>query len=159
MASHIETPTIRRYERLAFLGAHKVAKGMTDPRGWKVVDGHGQQVGEVKDLIVDTDRMVAEFIDVELDAKFFQIHGDPRILVPMHAAHRDGDARRLVVHELTRSRVAALLLARDERQIDFWRGWWRSRDALEEPIDPVPPAYVSPSLVDESAPQSDLPAR
>jgi hypothetical protein len=158
MAAHMGTPTIRRFERLGALGEHKVAKGMLDPRGWKVVDGHGQLVGDVKDLIVDTDRMVAEFIDVELDAKFFHLRGDPRILVPMHQAHRDGDARRLVVRELTRSRVTALLLARDERQIDFWRDWWKSRDALEEPIEPVPPAYVSPPAGDEPV-ASDLRAR
>ena len=99
-------------------------------------------VGEVKDLIVDTDRMVAEFVDVELDTKFFALRGDPHILVPMTQTHRDGDARRLIVRELTRSRVGALLLARDERQIAFWREWWGSRDTLDEPIDPVPPTYM-----------------
>jgi len=24
----------------------------------------------------------------------------------------------------------------------FWRDWWRSRDILDEPIEPVPPAYM-----------------
>ena len=158
MAIHSETPTIHRFERLGALNDYKVARGMIDPRGWKVVDGHGQHVGEVRDLIVDTDRMVAEFIDLELDGKFFHLQGDPRILVPMHHAHRDGDARRLVVNELTRSRVAALLLARDERQLDFWRDWWKSRDALEEPIEPVPPAYASPPTNDDR-PANDLRAR
>ena len=59
----------------------------------------------------------------------------------MTQAHRDGERRRLIVRELTRSRVGALLLARDERQIAFWREWWGSRDTLDEPIDPVPPTY------------------
>ena len=142
MATHYETPTIRRFERLGHLGAHRVAKGMIDPRGWKVTDGNGQVVGQVKDLIVDTDRMVAEFIDVELDTKLFTLRGDPHILVPMAQAQREGDGRRLTVRGLTRSRVGALLLARDERQIAFWRDWWRSRDALEESIDPVPLTYI-----------------
>jgi hypothetical protein len=154
MAVHIETPTVRRFERLTVLSDHRVEKGMIDPRGWKVLDGNGQYVGDVKDLIVDTDRMVAEFVDVALDAKFFRIHGDPRILVPMHEAHRDGDAHRLIVYGLTRSRVGTLILARDERQIEFWRDWWRSHDALEEPIDPVPPTYVSPAT--DEASQADL---
>jgi PRC-barrel domain len=142
MATHYETPTIRRFERLGHLGDHRVAKGMVDPRGWKVADGNGLVVGEVKDLIVDTDRMVAEFVDVELDTKLFALRGDPHILVPMTQAHRDGDARRLIVRDLTRSRVGALLLARDEKQLAFWRDWWRSRDILDEPIEPVPPAYM-----------------
>ena len=143
--THFDTPTIRRFERLAHLGDHKVARGMTDPRGWKVLDGNGSLVGEVKDLIVDTDRMVAEFVDVELDHKFFSIRGDSRILVPMAHADRDGDAKRLIVRDLTRSRVGALLLARDERQIAFWRDWWGSRDTLDDSIEPVPPAY-SPAV-------------
>jgi sporulation protein YlmC with PRC-barrel domain len=142
MATHYDTPAIRRFERLGHLGDHRVAKGMLDPRGWKVTDSNGHVVGEVKDLIVDTDRMVAEFIDVELDTKFFALRGDPHVLVPMTQTHRDGDARRLIVRELTRSRVGALLLARDERQIAFWREWWGSRDTLDEPIDPVPPTYT-----------------
>jgi hypothetical protein len=142
MARHIETPTIRRFERLANLGDHKVAKGMVDPRGWKVADGNGHVVGTVKDLIVDTDRMVAEFIDVELDATFFALRGDPHVLVPIVRAEREGDGKRLIVRELTRSRVGALMLAREERQMAFWRDWWRSLDPLEEPVEPVPPAYM-----------------
>ena len=138
MAAHLETPAMRRYERLAHLGAHKVAKGMIDPRGWKVVDAHGQTVGVVKDLIVDTDRMVAAFIDVELDAKFFTLRGDPHVFVPMQRAHRAGDEKRVSVPELTRSRVAALLMARDDNQISFWNNWWQSDVALDAPVEPVP---------------------
>lgn len=149
--AYLETPTIRRFERLAFLGDHKVAKGMIDPRGWKVIDANGHSVGEVKDLIVDTDRMVAAFIDVELDSKFFALRGERRVLVPMHQAHRHGDDRRILVRELTRSRVAALLQARDEREMDFWRDWWRSNDALDEPIEPVPPSYAPPRMAFDRA--------
>jgi len=142
MAEHRETPTVRRFERLAHLGDHTVAKGMIDPRGWKVIDGNGQPVGEVKDLIVDTDRMVAAFIDVELDPKFFSLHSDPRVLVPMHRADRDGTARRLMVSELTRSGVAAMVLARDEDRLRFWNDWWQAEEA-DAPIEPVPDVYAS----------------
>ena len=138
MATHLETGATRRYERLAHLGAHKVAKGMTDPRGWKVVDAHGQMVGVVKDLIIDTDRMVAAFLDVELDTKFFTLRGDPHVFVPMPRAHRAGDEKRVSVPELTRSRVASLLMARDENQIAFWNRWWQSDAAIEEPGEPMP---------------------
>ena len=142
MATHLETPTVRRFERLAYLGDHTVAKGMIDPRGWKVVDGHAQPVGEVRDLIVDTDRMVAAFIDIELDGRFFALRGDPRVLVPMLHADRDGKARRLIVPELTRSRVGALLLARDEYQLNFWKNWWHADATLDDSIEPVPHAYT-----------------
>jgi len=161
MAEHRETPTVRRFERLAHLGDHTVAKGMIDPRGWKVIDGNGQPVGDVKDLIVDTDRMVAAFIDVELDPKFFSLRGDPRVLVPMHRADRDGTARRLIVPELTRSRVAALVLARDDYQLRFWNDWWRAEGAFDEPVEPVPDVLTSapPHVHDPMSPADETPTR
>ena len=151
MAEHLDIPTVRRFERLAHLGRHTVAKGMLDPRGWKVIDGHGQPVGAVKDLIVDTDRMVATFIDVELDATFFSLRADPRVLVPMHHADRDGEARRLVVPELTRSRVAALVQARDDSQLRFWNSWWQTEDRLD--------AHVEPASAPAPAPYATAPPR
>lgn len=160
MATHLDTPTVRRFERLGRLGQHKVAKGMLDPRGWRVVDGHGQAVGEVKDLIVDTDRMVAAFIEVELDTKFFSLRDDPRVLIPMQRANRDGDARRLVVPELTRSKVAALMLARDDYQMGFWRNFWQSDEPMDDAVEPVPHTYATVPPPRETYPPAEAyPAR
>ncbi len=125
---------LRRFERMSRLRDYKVDKGLTDPRGWAVMDGEGRAIGQVKDLIVDTDRMTASYMDVELDTKLFDLADDPRVLVPMHRATRDGDHRRLIVPELSRSRVSALHAARAEHDARFWDEWWtEARPAVDHP--------------------------
>ena len=113
-----------RFERLARLRDLGVARDQIDPRGWKVLDVERHAVGDVKDLIVDVDRMMAAYLDVELDAKAFDLHRDPHVLVPMSRARRDGDHRRLIVEGLTRERVAELRIAREAHMRDFWDRWW-----------------------------------
>jgi hypothetical protein len=46
------------------------------------------------------------------------------------------------VKGLTLIILCAMLIARDDWQMDFWRDWWRSRDTVDESIDPVPPTYA-----------------
>jgi len=127
-----------RFERLSQIRDLTVASDQADPRGWKVLGVEGHAVGEVKDLIVDMDRMRAAYLDVELDAKAFDLHRDPHVLVPMSRAHRDGDHRRLVVEGLTRERVAELRVAREAHMRDFWDRWWdvNRADAVEHEWSP-----------------------
>lgn len=124
MARHQQGP-MRRFERMSRLKDYTVDKGLADPRGWKVVDSAGHVAGHVTDLIVDTDRMTAAYLEVELDRKTFAVHDDPRILVPMARADRDGSERRLLIPDLTRSRVHALFEARAQHDAHFWERWWR----------------------------------
>lgn len=113
-------------ERLSRLHNYDVSRHDPDPRGWKVVDESGRTVGEVSDLLVDTDRMTASYLDVELDTKLFDLRDDdPHVLVPVDRAHRDG--RRLVVEELNRKWVGELLAERERHQHTFWREWWARR--------------------------------
>ena len=123
MARHQQAP-LRRFERMSRLKDYTVEKGLTDPRGWKVVDGAGQEIGQVKDLMIDTDRMAATYLQVELDSKSFA-HEDPIILVPIARAERDGSQHRLVVRDLSRSRITALFDARAAHEVSFWERWWR----------------------------------
>ena len=116
----------RRLERLSRLHEFEVDKHYTDWRGWKVVNSEGAAIGEVEDLIVDTARMKATYLEVELNAKTFQLRDDPHIMVPMSRAQRDGDHRRLIVAGLTRERVADLFAARDEHLARFWERWWET---------------------------------
>lgn len=134
---------MRRMERMSRLRDYKVEKGIPDPRGWKVVDGEGHHVGVVRDLVIDTDRLAAAFVDVELDAKTFELRDDPHVLVPMRRAQRDGGERRLVVPELTPSRVTALYEARAEHEARFWDEWWH---AIEHPASADLSAETTPRL-------------
>lgn len=120
---HEHMSRMERFERLSYLRDFTVARDQIDPRGWKVLDVEGHVVGEVKELIVDTDRMRAVYLDVELDRKAFDLR-DPHILVPISRAQRDGDHRRLIVEGLTRERVADLRSARETHMREFWSRWW-----------------------------------
>ena len=121
-----QSALMRRFERMSRLRNYTLEKGAVDPRGWKVYDATGNAVGVVRDLLVDTDRMTAAYVDVELDTRTFELREDPHIIVPMQRAQQEGRERRLVVPELTRSRVAALYNARAEHELRFWDEWWQA---------------------------------
>ena len=119
-----DAPVVR-YDRLSRMRGFDVARNEADPRGWKVVNRDRRAVGEVRDLIVDTDRMVATYLDVELDTKLFDLTGDdPHLLVPVDRAHAEG--RKLVINEISSSWVSELRAARDLHDREFWDRWWHS---------------------------------
>ena len=64
---HAHPRPLRRREPLSRLGGFQVGPHQPDPRGWKVLSPDGGSVGVVRDLIVDTGRMRASYLDVELD--------------------------------------------------------------------------------------------
>lgn len=131
MPRHHHVP-LRRFERMSLLKDYTVEKGLADPRGWRVVDASGHVIGEVTDLIVDTDRMAASYLEVQLDRKMFAVRDDPHILVPMARAERDGGERRVVAGDLTRSRINALFEARARHDAVFWEQWWRDTADLKD---------------------------
>ena len=128
MARH-QHVRLRRFERMSTLKEYTVEKGLTDPRGWKVLDTTGQTVGQVRDLVIDTDRMAAAYLEVALDPKSFVTQDDRVILVPMSRAERDGSNNRLIVRDLTRSRITALFDARAAHEASFWESWWRDEES------------------------------
>ena len=102
---------------------YAVERHEPDPRGWTVVNSQGKKVGEVKDLIVDTNRMTARYLDVELDTKLFDWRGeDPHVLVPVEHAHIDG--KHLLVPDITQAWVADLRAQRNAHVHEFWDRWW-----------------------------------
>lgn len=124
----------RRLERLSRLSDCEVDRHQRDPRGWTVVNSEGRRIGEVRDLVVDTERMTATYLDVELDTKLFNLRGeDPHVLVPVEHAHADG--KRLVVEHLTPARVSELGAAREEHMRDFWNRWWNRGEPRRQPAD------------------------
>jgi hypothetical protein len=123
---------VHRFERLSRLRDFVVDKHQVDPRGWPIVNIERRHIGVVKDLIVDTERMAAAYLDVELDRKLFDLHDDTRLLVPMPHAHRDGDHKRLLVDGLSRDRVAAMYAARAAHDREFWDRWWEPDHAGSE---------------------------
>jgi hypothetical protein len=124
MRSDQDAPT-RRLERLSRMQGYEVAPNEPDPRGWKVVNRERHRVGEVTDLIVDRERMVATYLDVELDTKRFNFAGDdPHVLVPVDRADREG--RTVMVEDIDSGWVNDLRRARETHSHEFWHRWWHS---------------------------------
>lgn len=124
---------VRRLERLSRLRDYEVDRHEPDPRGWTVVNRDGRSVGEVKDLIVDTTRMAATYLDVELDTKLFDLgDDDPHVLVPIERARADG--RRLVVDEVDDRWVSELRSERERDREEFWDRMWH-RGAAPAPAE------------------------
>ena len=153
---------VRRYERLSRLRGVAIDKHQVDPRGWRIVSRDGHVIGEVKDLIVDTERMAGAYLDVELDRKLFDLHDDAHVIVPIARADRDGPHRRLIVDGLSRDRVAGLAAERWEHERLFWDRWWTpdervvpaapptARDNLARTVDEVRPGEtVRIPVIDE----------
>lgn len=62
-------------KRLAHLegSGYKVAEGDPDVRGWDVMDRDGSRIGEVDDLLVDTEALKVRYLEVRLDPRL--VHG------------------------------------------------------------------------------------
>jgi sporulation protein YlmC with PRC-barrel domain len=135
MRSH-DAVAVEPFTRLSRMPSYAVERHEPDPRGWTVVNGLGKKVGEVRDLIVDTNRMTARYLDVELDTKLFDWRGDdPHILVPVERAHIDG--KHLVVQDISETWVADMRAQRTAHDHEFWDRWWtreRRRATVETPI-------------------------
>jgi len=126
---HEHMSPVQRFERLSRLREFVVDKHQVDPRGWTIVNVERRAIGEVKDLIVDTERMAVAYLDVELDRKLFGLHDEARVLIPMARAHRDGEHKRLLVDSLSRERVASMYAARAAHDREFWDRWWETDGA------------------------------
>jgi len=82
----------RRLVRLKELDDYKVAEGEPDIRGWSVYTATGRELGDVEDLLVDTE--LGEVVMVDVDLK----RDDRHTLAPIKAAWIDRDNRRVVLN-------------------------------------------------------------
>ncbi len=82
----------RRLIPLRDLDDYKVAEGEPDIRGWNVYTATGREIGEIEDLLVDTD--IGEVVMVDIDLK----RDDRHTLAPIKAAWIDRPNRRVVLN-------------------------------------------------------------
>ena len=82
----------RRLVPLRDLRDYKVVDGEPDIRGWNVWTATGRELGEIEDLLVDTD--MGEVVMVDIDLK----RDDRHTLAPIKAAWIDRDNRRVVLN-------------------------------------------------------------
>jgi photosynthetic reaction center H subunit len=75
----------------------EVADHSPDVRGWDVVSSDGRRIGEVEELLVDTNAMKVRYLDVELDKDVRGASDDRRVLIPIGRARIDDDDDRVIV--------------------------------------------------------------
>jgi len=82
----------RRLVPMRDLKNFKVVDGEPDIRGWKVYTATGRELGDIEDLLVDTD--MGEVVMVDVDLK----RNDRHTLAPIKAAWIDRDSHRVVLN-------------------------------------------------------------
>ncbi|HEX6057863.1 MAG TPA: PRC-barrel domain-containing protein [Gemmatimonadaceae bacterium] len=93
--------------RLSEMDHVRVAKGASDPRGWKVVAADGAEVGRVRDLLVDLEAQRVRYLDVELDAAAPGT-GERHVLIPIGRARLHDAEDRVLVDALPASGISSL---------------------------------------------------
>jgi uncharacterized protein (TIGR02271 family) len=87
---------------------YKVASDDPDVRGWDVVDATNTRLGEVNELIVDTDAMKVRYLEVDVDTHLLDSArgADRRILIPIGAATLDTSNKNVMVSTLNTQLLA-----------------------------------------------------
>lgn len=85
----------------------KVAEGDPDIRGWEVMSADGRRIGEVDQLLVDSEARKVRYLDVDLEDGL-GAGEDPHVLIPIGYARLDEGSDRVVVDTLMSSDVAGL---------------------------------------------------
>ncbi len=86
----------------------KVADGEPDVRGWEVIAADGKKIGEVENLLVDTDAMKVRYLDVELDGGMLGLGNDRHVLLPIGHARLDRDDDRVLVDGMRSTELGTL---------------------------------------------------
>jgi uncharacterized protein (TIGR02271 family) len=84
---------------LGQLDDFKVAEGDPDVRGWEVVASDGRTIGEVDELLIDTNAMKVRYLDVEVE-NGLMAEPDRHVLVPIGYARLDRSADRVMVDHI-----------------------------------------------------------
>jgi sporulation protein YlmC with PRC-barrel domain len=75
-----------RIAPLSELDDFEVAEGYPDIRGWRVASSDGEEVGKVRDLLIDVDQMRTRYLEVRLTKQLAAAPGDRDVLVPVGTA-------------------------------------------------------------------------
>lgn len=84
---------------LGQLDDFKVAEGDPDVRGWQVVASDGRKIGEVDELLIDTNAMKVRYLDVEVE-NGLMAEPDRHVLVPIGYARLDRGGDRVMIDNI-----------------------------------------------------------
>lgn len=80
--------------------SYMIAEGEPDIRGWEVRLSDGRHVGKVDDLVIDSNDLSVDYIEVRIDKDFLQSDEDRWALVPVESARADGSDTIVIVDRL-----------------------------------------------------------
>jgi uncharacterized protein (TIGR02271 family) len=93
---------------LGSLDDFEVADDFPDPRGWDVVLADGKRIGEVDELIVDTQALRTRYLDVDLDSDAVGLTENKHVLIPVGAARLNDDSDDVILDSMDLSQIAAM---------------------------------------------------
>lgn len=85
-----------------------IVEGEPDIRGWDVVNGSGQKIGEVEELIIDAQQRKVRYMVVELDDDDLDLEDDKDVLIPIGLAELDKDDDDVILSSVTVEQLRAL---------------------------------------------------
>ena len=103
-------------KRLQKLGGSdfEIADGEPDIRGWDVKDSFGKQLGEVEELIFDTQSRKVRYLVVDLEENDYDLD-DKEVLVPVGVAELHGDDDDVILNGVTAEQLSSLPEYDDDR--------------------------------------------
>ena len=93
---------------LGQLDDYKVAEGDPDVRGWEVMASDGRKIGEVDELLVDTNAMKVRYLDVDVEDGVIGDGMDRHVLIPIGYARLEQERDRVMVDGLASADLHAL---------------------------------------------------
>lgn len=119
---------------------YKIASDDPDVRGWDVMDSSGRKIGEVDELIVDTNAMKVRYLEVDVDSDLHNVDDDHHILVPIGSATLDQSGKNVMLSTLNSSSLASY---------PAYRGETISRDYEHSLLSAFSPGYQSGSVAND----------
>ncbi len=111
-------------KRYSDLDDVEIAEGDPDVRGWDVVAADGHELGEVKDLIVDTGAMKVRYLETELDRDTYGLKDDRDVLIPVDTVQLDRDDDHVVLDRMSWQDLGRLPAFTGQAiDAEYWRGF------------------------------------
>lgn len=104
----MDNPKTDRIVPLDSLSDFRVADGDPDVRGWEVRGSDDRKIGEVDQLLIDTQAMKVRYLDVDVEDALLASGNDRHVLIPIGYARLDTDHDRVIVDQLASAQVSTL---------------------------------------------------
>lgn len=98
----------RNLQRFSDMEDVEVSEDDPDVRGWDVVTREGHDIGEVKDLLVDTSSMKVRCLEVELEGSHFKWNDNRRVAIPLESVALDEEHDDVVLNGMALDEIGRL---------------------------------------------------